>query len=519
MQRRKDAMNETNKIMTIEWPFWTCKAMLPNSLGNDMFVWLYLSLLVHLNMLNHRENPYSFSDKAKQDTRSLLKTKFPKIMDDFLLTEIENKIEKDFCDVANQKFGNLVLRKDVESFLDTFESLFSNSTESKTIYKDAITGAICPFFEDLEKDYHPDQEIDYKFDESILRSKEPSLRLVQKAIRESQSLLSMDDPLKSIEAKEAVIWNLEAEEDEEVFEDDTIDFDFDEEEEKNAEPETYAEVEKTKHKKAVKIIEDSYQKELLSVNVYLNSNDELTVDTPTEFPYSKGLTAWFNMLFKRAMIANEKLRKEVNAFFELDKKEEEERADSDSLLELFTSDKMLDKCQDLYDVVSHSKTFQREMRLEVIRINDNFNSISGYFHVGRLLDYLGKTIPDNIDRSSTTIEQYRILMDSACKFLKLPEGAAYKLKSPQIHAEYSRKNKVSDKLAFKVLFANAILNNLACGHSEFLYPEVVDDAWYLYDQRSKVDHPNEHVVLKIEDIQRLTKLARFIVSIQGGEML
>ena len=124
-------MNEANKTMIIKWPFWTCKAVMPDSMGTDMFVWLYLSILVHLNMLRHKENPYSFSEKAKNETRSLLKNKFPKILDDLLLNDIEKRIEKDFCEVANEKFGTLVLRKDIESFLNTFETLFSNSTECK----------------------------------------------------------------------------------------------------------------------------------------------------------------------------------------------------------------------------------------------------------------------------------------------------------------------------------------------------------------------------------------------------
>ena len=205
--------------------------------------------------------------------------------------------------------------------------------------------------------------------------------------------------------------------------------------------------------------------------------------------------------------------------FQIEEKVANKQSESNALLELFANEKALSKCQELYDIAAHSKTYRRELQLEAIRINDNFHSISGFFLVGRFLDYLGKTIPDNVDRSKTTYEEYRILMDDACRHLHLSSDDAYKLKSKNVYGEYARENKKSDKLPFKALFANAILNNLECGRTEFFYKEVVSDAWYLYDNRSKVDHSNEHIVLSDEDIKKLTRLSRFIISIQGGEML
>ncbi len=248
----------------------------------------------------------------------------------------------------------------------------------------------------------------------------------------------------------------------------------------------------------------------------MDEHGELMVDPPIEFPMNKATTAWFNMLFKRAMLTNEALATKVNEFFP--KPKVQESINPESMLKLFSEKGKLDKCQDLYEAVGHSRTQRADLQLEVIRINDNFHAISGFFHVGRLLDLLGKTIPDTTVRT-IDYDTFKIYMNDACDELGLDGAAKFKLSNPYIHKDYVNPRKASYDLPFKELLANAILNNLACQNNQFLYEEVIEDAWYLYGMRSKVDHPNVDVRLTDEDIKKLTKLAKFIISIQGGRSL
>lgn len=502
-------MEQNNKLFEISWPFWQCQAILPNAIGHDIFVWLYLSLLVRIVKVSSKPSK-RVTEKQMDETRRLIREKFSKeLISDTLLKEIEEKVKKEFCEET--QFKDYDLTPEAESFLNSFQYLFGDDVEVKTIYKDAVSGAIMPYFDPI-KDYQvAHANPSFKFDQKILRPKEPSASLVLKAIKLSQSVETIEDPIVSDETKEEAISEF-YDEYEEVYEDDTLNFGGD----APANDDSVATMAKTKKKRTVKVLEDTYQRLDFTVLVHEDEHGELLVDPPIEFPMNKATTAWFNMLFKRAMLTNESLAAKVNEFFP--KPKVQENIDPKNMLKLFSEQGKLDKCQELYETVGHSQTCRADLQLEVIRINDNFHAISGFFHVGRLLDLLGKTIPDTVARN-TDYETFKIFMGDACKELGLDDSAKYKLCGPEIHKKYSLRNKASYNLPFKELFANAILNNLACQNNPFLYKEVVEDAWHLYDMRSKVDHPNVDVRLSDEDIKKLTKLAKFIISIQGGKTL
>lgn len=504
-------MEQNNKTIAIAWPFWQCKAILPNSLGHDIFVWLYLSLLVHINKVEGKDE-LLINEKRKAKVRELIATKFSKdIMSDVLISEIEKRIDEEFCTFEGQ-YNTPKLRSDVMSFLNSFEYLFGNDIEVKSIYKDAISGAIMPYFEDAKSPWD-NLKVDFEFDSNIYRPKEPAARLVIRALKLEERAKNTADPLAPSEAQEATIHEFEYDENEEVYEDDTLDFVEAPAEEA---PQTYAEVKGKDKKKTVTVLDDSYCLVKYMTLVHADEHGELFMDPPVEFPVNPATTAWFNMLFKRAMLTNDGLKKKIEEAFP--KPHLEEKADPQNMLKLFSEKGKLDKCQELYEVVAHSQTLRGDLQLEVIRINDNFYSISGYFHVGRLLDLLGRTIPDTKIRADT-LETYRYDVKEACTSLGLSDDDAFTLGDKYIYQEYARPNKNPNKLAFKELFANAIVNNLACENNPFFYKEVVRDVWYLYGMRSKVDHPNGNVRLTEEDVKKLTRLAKFIVSIQGGRII
>ena len=516
-------MEQNNKTFEICWPFYQCQAILPNAIGHDIFVWLYLSLFVHINKTEGKP-PFYINNKKREEqkkrVRELIRSKFSKeLIPDVLLQEIEEQIEKDFCEEINE-YKDLRIRPEAESFLNSFEYLFGDDVEIKTVYKDAVSGAILPYFEPIKRFKDPDERPDYKFSESILRGREPSSRLVLKAIKLAESFKTIDDPLVSEESIESTIYEIESLDNEEIYEDDTLDFGEEISSEESNEPEEDKDEEespkKKKVKKTVKVLDGSYQRIDLRMLVYADEHGELRVDPPEEFPVNKATIAWFNNLFNKAMLTNESLSTAVNKFFP--KPKVEPNVDPKNMVKLFSETGKLDKCQELYEAAGHSKTNRADMQLEIIRINDNFYSITGYFHVGRLLDLLGKSIPDSTIRR-IDFETFKIYMRAACDELGLDQNAKFKLTDIHIFNEYSRPNKNPDKLPFKELLANAILNNLACQSSPFFYKEVIEDAWYLYGMRSQVGHSNGDVRLKEEDITKLTKLAKFIISIQGGKSL
>lgn len=506
-------MEQNKKLFEIRWPFWQCQAILPNAIGHDIFVWLYLSLLVRI--VKGSSNPSRrITEKQMQETRRLIRSKFSEaLISDNLLKEIEEKVKKDFCNETEFKEYDLI--DGYESFLNSFEELFSNEVEVQTIYKDAVSGAIVPYFGPIK--YYGDKPSDnaFSFNEGALRPKEPTTSLVFKALKLSKSVEAFDDPLTTEETKETIIADIDFDENEEVYEDDTIDFgDEPLPEEEEATASTTAPM--NKRKKTVKVLEDSYRRWDLTILVHEDEHGELMVDPPIEFPMNKATTAWFNGIFRKAVLTNEALSGALNAFFP--KPKVQENIKPENMLKIFSENGKLDKCQELFETVGHSQSQRADLQLEVIRINDNFHGVAGYFHVGRLLDLLGRTIPDNTVRV-IDLETYRINMRCVCNELGLGADAQLKLTDRYIYNEYARPFKISDKLPFKELIANAILNNLACRNNQFFYKEVIADAWDLYGKRSRIDHTNGDVRLTQEDIEKLTKLTKFIISIQRGKTL
>ena len=119
-------MEQNKKTFEICWPFYQCQATLPNAIGHDIFVWLYLSLFVHINKTEGKP-PFYINNKKREEqkkrVRELIHSKFSKeLIPDVLLQEIEEQIEKDFCEEINE-YKDLRIRPEAESFLNSFENI------------------------------------------------------------------------------------------------------------------------------------------------------------------------------------------------------------------------------------------------------------------------------------------------------------------------------------------------------------------------------------------------------------
>ncbi len=144
MEKKIDCY-ENQVVDHVSWPFYRYTALLPEQIGGDMFVWLFLSLCVYVNETNgHSKDAYP---KETVDTvRRMLTEKFSSVIDGQTLDKIQANAERDFV-----KDGKI--KEETFSFLSTYENLFSDKLEKKYVFQDAITGEIVPNFDDhLEVD-------------------------------------------------------------------------------------------------------------------------------------------------------------------------------------------------------------------------------------------------------------------------------------------------------------------------------------------------------------------------------
>ncbi len=144
MEKKID-LYENKVVDYVSWPFYRYTALLPEQIGGDMFVWLFLSLCIYVNETNgHSKDAYQ---KETVDTvRRMLTEKFSSVIDGQTLDKIQANAERDFV-----KDGKI--KEETFSFLSTYENLFSDKLEKKYVFQDAITGEIVPNFDDhLEVD-------------------------------------------------------------------------------------------------------------------------------------------------------------------------------------------------------------------------------------------------------------------------------------------------------------------------------------------------------------------------------
>src|SRR5574344_2926759 len=124
-------MSQTErKVLFVQWPIYQYEAMLPEAIEDDVFVWLYLSLLVYSNKLQHKP-PRNYDDSVVADTEALILQKFSPAINKTILEGISNRIQADFC---VKDYSRIIgLKDDVDGFLNSFEYLFNDDVKVKTV--------------------------------------------------------------------------------------------------------------------------------------------------------------------------------------------------------------------------------------------------------------------------------------------------------------------------------------------------------------------------------------------------
>ena len=103
--------NEGKTVDNIVWPFYRYSALIPKQIGADLFVWLYLSLVILQNQQKglHKD---SYTDEVKKEVELIILDKFSSVIDRQTFDKIRANAERDFIVSTG-------LKEETFSFVDT----------------------------------------------------------------------------------------------------------------------------------------------------------------------------------------------------------------------------------------------------------------------------------------------------------------------------------------------------------------------------------------------------------------
>jgi len=274
--------NEGKTVDNIVWPFYRYSALIPKQIGADLFVWLYLSLVILQNQQKRLQKD-SYTDDVKKEVELIMLEKFSSVIDGQTFDKIRANAERVFT-VSTR------LKEETFSFVDTYESLFSDKLDVKYIYQDAITGEVVPFFGDTS--HIDDSDSDRRENTLKTRSgiKEPPKASVKRAYEHYMRLkkYSSDDDAAEIQAE---FDELFFDEDAQTF----IDGDF----------ETFEETVETPEQKSLRdynviFLKDSKVLYNVDVSVFVRGNELLL-----KSPFDRITDQWFNRCAVKAQNVSE----------------------------------------------------------------------------------------------------------------------------------------------------------------------------------------------------------------------
>ena len=491
---------EGKEVGKLVWPFFRYKALIPEQIGGDLFVWLYLSLVIFDNQgRNLPDNNYD--DEVKQNVQKILNEKFSAVIDAQTMEKIINNAERDFVVKVTNKSGgkSLQLKDDTFSFINTYENLFSDKLDVKYIYQDAITGEVLPFFGDTSG--LEDSRDDSEFIKPRPGVKEPSKKAVKKAYEQYIKIKKHNeaDPIDEIEFVDEYF-----DEDEQTYLDDDVEeITFNEEKKELKSLRNYN----------VVFLKD--QKSLFNLDVPLYVMDNEIV---ARSPFEKNTNQWMDKCLKKGRNISDDLdgklkdvesvciveEKKIESFIEGHKK------DFASSLKVFqTLYRMIDGLND------------NRLRDYVIKLDSMFTQQNElfYFYCGKYLERLVKKINYNKSdaniRSNTDYETFCRELDSKLQYKNVEYNF---VKSINIYNDWKKKYTrwVGREFAsFKADVADILLRT-DITNSQLLYPSFIDDLFNLYSLRSTVDHDDDNAIniaIEQDKVDKITKLTKVLFEL------
>lgn len=482
--------NEGKTVDNIVWPFYRYSALIPKQIGADLFVWLYLSLVILQNRQKGLSKD-SYTDEVTKEVEIIILEKFSSVIDKQIFDEIKANAEKDFT-VSTR------LMEETFSFVDTYESLFSDKLDVQYIYQDAITGEVVPFFGDTS---HIDDS-DRRENTIKTRSgiKEPPKVAVKRAYEHYMRLKKYSSDSEEVEIQ-AEFDGLFFDEDAQTF----IDGDI----------EIFEEKSESKEQKSLKdynviFLKDSKVLFDVDVPVFVRGNELMLKSL-----FGRTTDQWFN----RCAVKAQNVSEDVAELFRLLKQHyivaersigefrETRKTDFASTLKY---------CDVIYRMIDALN--DDELRKDVVCLEQSFNAkqIVAYYYVGRILDtlvrdhieYAGRT--KEIDRLATTYDRFCLELDAKCQYGNIRYES---LKRKGVFSNWqSRKNERADgkkNASFKADIADIVLKTDFI-HSQAISPSFFSDLFKLYDDRSKADHADRDAKVDPSMIQTLEKALKVL---------
>jgi len=493
---------EGKQIDSIVWPFYRYSALIPKQLGGDLFVWLYLSLIVFNNESKSLPKD-NYDENVKMDVQKILTDKFSNVIDGQTLEKVINNAERDFVDVIKTLDGKKikVLKADTFTFLDTYENLFSDKLDVKYIYKDAITGEVLPFFGDTSFI----EDVQDKSDAIKIREgvKEPTKKAVKKAYEQYTKIKKFNSNPAELEVE---LVDEFYDEDEQTF---IEDLEFEEIEEKEEKSEL-----KNLNNYNVIFLKDKKAIFDLQVKVFVEDN-ELIVKSP----FGINTNQWINKCLKKGRNVSESLDlkvKELEKVFLIEEKKIENYIEghkndfAESLFVFSTLYRIIDSLHD------------NRIREYVVKLDQKFKEQDElfYFYCGKFLERILKKIQysnksNALQRQQTTHEMFCRELDNKFCFKNIRYDF---LKSKNIYLDWTKKYTKRDGTEFASFKADLtdILLRTDLIDSPLMYPSFIDDIFNLYSLRSCVDHDDDNSVnidIKKEQADTLTKIVKVLFEL------
>ena len=485
--------NEGKTVDKIVWPFYRYSALIPKQIGADLFVWLYLSLIILQNQQKGLQKD-SYTDEVKKEVELIMLEKFASVIDSQTFDKIKANAERDFT-VSTR------LKEETFSFVDTYESLFSDKLDVKYVYQDAITGEVVPFFGDTA---HIDDS-DRRENSLKTRSgiKEPPKVAVKRAYEHYMRLKKYSSDSEAVE--------IQAEFDELFFDEDAqtfIDGDFEIFEEK-------VEVAEQKSLRDYNVIflKDSKVLYDVDVQVFVRANELML-----KSPFDRITDQWFNRCAVKAQNVSEDvadlfkdLRQQyIVAERRIGEFKETKKSDFASTLK---------HCDVIYRMIDTLN--DDELRKDVVCLEQSFSAkqIVAYYYVGRILDtlvrdhieYTGRTM--ETDRLATTYDRFCLELEAKCQYRNIEYDS---LKRKGVFSNWqSRKDLRADgkkNASFKADIADIVLKTDLIA-SKAMYPSFFSDLFKLYDDRSKADHADRDAKVDSSMIQNLEKTLKVLFQL------
>lgn len=479
---------EGQEVGKLVWPFYRHSALIPEQIGGDLFVWLYLSLVSYENQ-NQGLSRDTYNETVKQNVEKIILDKFSAVIDNQTLEKIIHNAEAQFVDSGK-------IKEDTFSFIDTYESLFSDKLDVKYIYQDAITGEVLPFFGDTSG-IEDSRDTDRRISETGV--KEPSKKAVKKAYQQYIKIKKHNnsDEDQLVELNDEFI-----DEDEQTFLDDSIDavsFSEEKKEEKSL--------------KNYNVIFLNGKRVLFNLEVPIVIEDNSLVPRS---PFGKNSNQWIGKCMKKGRNVSAELDaqlKELEVFIVEEKKIE-------TYIESHKKDfaSSLHACQTIYRMIDSLN--DNKIRKYVIQLDSNFYEQSEmfYFYCGKYLERLIKKVSyqksDSVVRDNTDYDTFCREIENKCR----QKSMRYSwLQSQGVFNDWKKKYCRKDGkefASFKADVADIILQTDLVS-SPLMYPTFIDDMFDLYSKRSAVDHDDDNTNVEIKQtcIEKLLKITKVLFEL------